>query len=117
MSSYSKRSGIHVKITRKKKYIIFFFFKQKTAYEIYQCDWSSDVCSSDLGYFKAFKKFYEKVTGKVAPEYEVVRFKTDAFRRPSTELIEEIKDLLLERIDNIRGDRNEIGRASCRERV
>ena len=28
---------------------IFFFFKQKTAYEIYQCDWSSDVCSSDLG--------------------------------------------------------------------
>ena len=27
----------------------FFFFKQKTAYEIYQCDWSSDVCSSDLG--------------------------------------------------------------------
>ena len=27
-----------------------FFFKQKTAYEIYQCDWSSDVCSSDLGF-------------------------------------------------------------------
>src|SRR2546430_11818697 len=25
----------------------FFFFKQKTAYEI-DCDWSSDVCSSDL---------------------------------------------------------------------
>jgi len=28
--------------------IIFFFFKQKTAYEIWRCDWSSDVCSSDL---------------------------------------------------------------------
>ena len=28
--------------------MIDFFFKQKTAYEIYQCDWSSDVCSSDL---------------------------------------------------------------------
>ena len=27
----------------------FFFFKQKTAYEIKECDWSSDVCSSDLG--------------------------------------------------------------------
>src|SRR5881275_2307641 len=26
----------------------FFFFKQKTAYEIVPCDWSSDVCSSDL---------------------------------------------------------------------
>src|SRR4029077_21291289 len=27
--------------------LFFFFFKQKTAYEI-KCDWSSDVCSSDL---------------------------------------------------------------------
>ena len=27
---------------------MFFFFKQKTAYEIRNCDWSSDVCSSDL---------------------------------------------------------------------
>ena len=27
---------------------LFFFFKQKTAYEIKECDWSSDVCSSDL---------------------------------------------------------------------
>src|SRR3546814_10914083 len=26
----------------------FFFFKQKTAYEIRISDWSSDVCSSDL---------------------------------------------------------------------
>ena len=28
--------------------VIIFFFKQKTAYEILTCDWSSDVCSSDL---------------------------------------------------------------------
>src|SRR3546814_7725506 len=27
----------------------FFFFKQKTAYERRISDWSSDVCSSDLG--------------------------------------------------------------------
>src|SRR3546814_8198732 len=26
-----------------------FFFKQKTAYELRISDWSSDVCSSDLG--------------------------------------------------------------------
>ena len=38
-------------------FIFFFFFKQKTAYEIYQCDWSSDVCSSDLA----------KKTGETAP--------------------------------------------------
>ena len=29
-------------------FVVFFFFKQKTAYEIKECDWSSDVCSSDL---------------------------------------------------------------------
>ena len=30
-----------------------FFFKQKTAYEIKECDWSSDVCSSDLTHAEA----------------------------------------------------------------
>src|SRR3546814_5193868 len=29
---------------------IFFFFKQKTAYEMRISDWSSDVCSSDLSF-------------------------------------------------------------------
>src|SRR3546814_6413907 len=29
--------------------VLFFFFKQKTAYEMRISDWSSDVCSSDLG--------------------------------------------------------------------
>src|SRR3546814_3614287 len=28
--------------------VAFFFFKQKTAYELRISDWSSDVCSSDL---------------------------------------------------------------------
>src|SRR3546814_3198050 len=29
-------------------FVLFFFFKQKTAYEMRISDWSSDVCSSDL---------------------------------------------------------------------
>src|SRR3546814_10582642 len=29
-------------------FLFFFFFKQKTAYEMRISDWSSDVCSSDL---------------------------------------------------------------------
>src|SRR3546814_3052691 len=29
--------------------MFWFFFKQKTAYEMRISDWSSDVCSSDLG--------------------------------------------------------------------
>src|SRR3546814_4777439 len=39
----------------------FFFFKQKTAYEMRISDWSSDVCSSDL-----------TVSASVqAPKYEI----------------------------------------------
>src|SRR3546814_2784205 len=30
--------------------VVFFFFKQKTAYEMRISDWSSDVCSSDLAH-------------------------------------------------------------------
>src|SRR3546814_3885308 len=30
--------------------LCFFFFKQKTAYEMRISDWSSDVCSSDLAF-------------------------------------------------------------------
>src|SRR3546814_3212395 len=33
----------------------FFFFKQKTAYEMRISDWSSDVCSSDLGVLLAVR--------------------------------------------------------------
>src|SRR3546814_8665733 len=32
-------------------FLVFFFFKQKTAYEMRISDWSSDVCSSDLDVF------------------------------------------------------------------
>src|SRR3546814_9162227 len=31
-----------------RSFCFFFFFKQKTAYEMRISDWSSDVCSSDL---------------------------------------------------------------------
>src|SRR3546814_10655302 len=32
--------------------VLFFFFKQKTSYEMRISDWSSDVCSSDLQYVR-----------------------------------------------------------------
>src|SRR3546814_12582852 len=32
--------------------MFFFFFKQKTAYEMRISDWSSDVCSSDLSEYR-----------------------------------------------------------------
>src|SRR3546814_4308394 len=34
-------------------YVLVFFFKQKTAYEMRISDWSSDVCSSDLHFDEA----------------------------------------------------------------
>src|SRR3546814_12595329 len=37
-------------------WVFILFFKQKTAYEIRISDWSSDVCSSDLGRFFILKR-------------------------------------------------------------
>src|SRR3546814_4296334 len=42
---------------------LFFFFKQKTAYEMRISDWSSDVCSSDLPATGA-------LSFKTAPDFE-----------------------------------------------
>src|SRR3546814_3900441 len=36
----------------------FFFFKQKTAYDMRISDWSSDVCSSDLGLSGLTRAFF-----------------------------------------------------------
>src|SRR3546814_3417821 len=38
----------------------FFFFKQKTAYELRISDWSSDVCSSDLIVASVATMLYEQ---------------------------------------------------------
>src|SRR3546814_142697 len=38
-------------------FLIFFFFRQKTAYELRISDWSSDVCSSDLFMFVSIEGF------------------------------------------------------------
>ena len=43
----------------------FFFFKQKTAYEIKECDWSSDVCSSDLDGGAGVLRLYGNYGGDV----------------------------------------------------
>src|SRR3546814_20505369 len=45
--------------------LCFFFFKQKTAYEMRISDWSSDVCSSDLTYLRAFAAI-ERFEGRAA---------------------------------------------------
>ena len=43
------KAGVCIDVVKRVNNVIFFFFfKQKTAYEIVSRDWSSDVCSSDL---------------------------------------------------------------------
>src|SRR3546814_658462 len=48
--------------------LFFFFFKQKTAYEMRISDWSSDVCSSDLLFTNIeFLREESDIKGRVAP--------------------------------------------------
>src|SRR3546814_19904098 len=53
---------------------VFFFFKQKTAYEMRISDWSSDVCSSDLTGMTAYEimlsESQERMLMIIRPESE-----------------------------------------------
>src|SRR3546814_4016181 len=99
----------------------FFFFKQKTAYELRISDWSSDVCSSDLR--KRQRCAPAPVVLLVAPAGWTVR--------TSTGLAFPMDQLAADRIVPISGGGRKmsaglvegkrqqiykIGRASCRER-
>src|SRR3546814_4499934 len=77
----------------------FFFFKQKTAYEMRISDWSSDVCSSDL----QGPAVGRCLTQALGPE-EAVHFLEI--------LVELLADAAVDAAHDL-----EIGRASCRERV
>src|SRR3546814_6073193 len=95
---------------------MFFFFKQKTAYEMRISDWSSDVCSSDLMVGKrqdpatgqgdgnpAWAGDQDKALGDRIGAFRHVRsFAIDAVHKGTSPFI---------------GAREQIGRASCRERV
>src|SRR3546814_4231478 len=45
--------------------VFFFFFKQKTAYEMRISDWSSDVCSSDLSGEEASRTAIQNVASRL----------------------------------------------------
>src|SRR3546814_5045400 len=47
-------------------FVCVFFFKQKTAYELRISDWSSDVCSSDLG-GPVPTPFHRMLSSKIVP--------------------------------------------------
>src|SRR3546814_3543619 len=101
-------------------FYFFFFFKQKTAYEMRISDWSSDVCSSDLGDNKALRDISAGALPIVEPGTVLLEgaYTPPRFRRLS------IMPAAMARIaeeGRRRGARwavvPKIGRASCRERV
>src|SRR3546814_4431860 len=88
---------------------IFFFFKQKTAYEMRISDWSSDVCSSDLLELgdlvrQALGHLVERLR---QPGHVVLAAHEHAFFEPAVG----------EPARDPRRRPDQIGRASCRERV
>src|SRR3546814_3278419 len=90
-------------------FILFFFFKQKTAYEMRISDWSSDVCSSDLAsfrcdYARAIATNLAGITRDVSAEW---RDRPAGGRDTSLDLFKSLYTAV----------ELEIGRASCRERV
>src|SRR3546814_1812763 len=96
--------------------VFFFFFKQKTAYEMRISDWSSDVCSSDLG--KTLGVIGCGNIGAIVADraqglkMHVIAY--DPFLSP-----DRARDLDVEKVelDALLARADEIGRASCRERV
>src|SRR3546814_4418779 len=57
-------------------FMLFFFFKQKTAYEMRISDWSSDVCSSDLHVTVAMALAVAYLLGSIPTSYIVVHLIT-----------------------------------------
>src|SRR3546814_3293083 len=91
--------------------VCFFLFKQKTAYEMRISDWSSDVCSSDLGLFVSNAHAHEAGDWILKLGATQVSPKSD-----NGSALDDTVDLDVN--SNVRPSFTiEIGRASCRERV
>src|SRR3546814_5705900 len=98
---------------------MFFFFKQKTAYEMRISDWSSDVCSSDL---PAAQRLHFSVTTTARAKNP--RFGTPLKFHPGVGFESQLPVERLSQPPLAFAQRqlrhlvlDEIGRASCRERV
>src|SRR3546814_5905978 len=98
------------------RFTSFFFFKQKTAYEMRISDWSSDVCSSDLQAIRicrAFNSYEEKI---MEHKDERVRQLTEALQVCWLCWLAGCCCCLPTHTFALHHS-DKIGRASCRERV
>src|SRR3546814_7021890 len=62
--------------------LLFFFFKQKTAYDMRISDWSSDVCSSDLVAIREGQAFADSVFGGRPTVVDYVNVPSAVFSHP-----------------------------------
>src|SRR3546814_2135116 len=100
-------------------YVVGFFCKQKTAYEMRISDWSSDVCSSDLGgdtHEKSIRPVHRMPGGRGRRVY-FRRSGRGKSRLPRQPLALEDDQADPDAARTGCGLHGEIGRASCRERV
>src|SRR3546814_4084033 len=95
---------------------IFFFFKQKTAYEMRISDWSSDVCSSDLA-LGAMALAAPVAARQESPIIEPANGEPIGPDEPTSGEIEQIAQESAGEYFARSGHNIEIGRASCRDRV
>src|SRR3546814_18530056 len=107
---------------------VFFFFKQKTAYEMRISDWSSDVCSSDLAMNVTSAPAPAGVDEAAVAGLEMVPSRLVRPPRAKASPVP-LECRYLQTVDlpsAVHGTRNavvfgqvtgKIGRASCRERV
>src|SRR3546814_17386496 len=90
-----------------------FFFKQKTAYEMRISDWSSDVCSSDLQHdIDRARRQRVDHRRRDRHEQDLEQRRADNDVRPHAE-----EKAHRGPPDNAAADTEQLGRASCRERV
>src|SRR3546814_7123783 len=98
----------------------FFFFKQKTAYDMRISDWSSDVCSSDLERTVAIRNPSGIADNEDGVYFVVKRLINGQYVRYIEKLhtrqFSVVEDCFF--VDcGLSYDNPKIGRASCRERV
>src|SRR3546814_8114414 len=96
---------------------VVFFFKQKTAYEMRISDWSSDVCSSDLSRVItiAFTSPDPALAARIANTYTSEFIKSNLQRKFNSTSY--ARDFLSQQLGEAKAKLEQIGRASCRERV
>src|SRR3546814_3121744 len=85
---------------------LLFFFKQKTAYEMRISDWSSDVCSSDLASSVSAAggaPDFARAAKTSRSGLSIIALPATAARGTASRIVGQMG--------------NQIGRASCRERV